>query len=173
MNRLALVTLALALAAGPAAAQTHGGAMHGDHNPHHGGAVNMYGMIHYEIVVPPAGGVQVHITDEMRNDLPATAVSNLKAEIVRPNGAIEPVRMAINPTGEYWQGKSKPVTDAKSIVRVAFMLQGEQVLVEMDGETFPDLLKAKSAAKPKAMAMPKAKAAPKPEAMAAGMHNGH
>jgi hypothetical protein len=149
MNKFAVTALAFAMTATPLAAQMqmHGSSMHGDHNPHNGGAVNMYGMIHYEIVVPPAGGVRVYITDEMRNDLPATAVSNLKAEIVRPGGAIEPVRMAISPTGEFWAGRSKPVTNPKSVVRIAFMLQGERVLVEMDGETFPDLMKAKSGKK--------------------------
>lgn len=165
MNRYAFVMMVSAALAAPGLAQ-HATATHGDHNPHHGGAVNMWDMVHYEVVLLPSGGLRVYFTDEMRRDLPATAVSNVRVEIARPKAAIEPVAMQVNATGEFWQGRSKPVSDVKSVVRLGFVFRGEAALVEIDGDAWPQLAKAEAAKKP---------AAVKPAAgkMPAGMHDGH
>lgn len=179
MNRILRIVMVLAAAVAPLSDPVlaqHATAMHGDHNPHHGGAVDMYGMVHYEVVLLPTGGLRVYFTDEMRNDLPATAVSNVRAEIERPKGGIEPVAMAVNATGDYWQGRSKPVTDPKSVVRLGFVFRGEAALVELDGDAWPKLAKApvKAPAKAPVKAPVKAKpaaAASKPAA--GGMHDGH
>jgi hypothetical protein len=146
----------------PALAQ-HASATHGDHNPHHGGAVNMYDMLHYEVVLIPAGGLRVYFTDEMRRDLPATAVSNVRVEIVRPKVGIEPVAMQVNATGDFWQGRSKPVSDVKSVVRLGFVFRGEAALVEIDGDAWPQLTKAGAKTGTKTGA----------KTGAAGMHDGH
>lgn len=123
--------------AGVAAA--HGPVAHGDHNAKHGGVVLMYQDIHYETVLLPKGGVQLWITDEMRNDLPAATVSDVAVEIARPGAEPEPVDMAMAPSGEYWEGSSAAVIDAKTVVRVAFLLRGEPVLVNVPGEMWPIL----------------------------------
>lgn len=158
----------------PAAAQvalSHGSAMHGDHNPHHGGAVDMWGSLHYEVVLPPKGNVLVYFTDEMRNDLPAAAVSRLRAEIVRPDRTVEPLAMTISAGGDYWLGRSKPVTGVKSVIRLAFVHKGEQAMVEIYGDMFPSLAKAPPRPAPKPAAKPASGA--RPGVKPAGPHAGH
>jgi|GEM_PF-4414788 hypothetical protein len=163
MNRfLVLMTGVLALAALPAAAQ-HGSATHGDHNAHHGGVVEMWGTLHYEVVTPPAGNVMVYFTDEQRNDLPASAVQRLRAEIVRPDRSVEPLAMAISANGDHWMARSKPVTSAKTVIRLAFVHRGEQATVEIYGDMIPRLAKAAPKPAPKAAAKARPAAAkPKP-----------
>jgi hypothetical protein len=158
MNRLlVLMTSAVAVCAVPAAA--HGPVAHGDHNAHHGGAVDMWGTLHYEVVAPPTGNVMVYFTDEQRNDLPASAVQRLRAEIVRPDRSIEPLAMAISANGDHWMARSKPVTSAKSVIRLAFVHRGEQATVEIYGDMIPRLAKAQPRVAPKlgskTMAKPK------------------
>jgi hypothetical protein len=141
--RAALFAVLALLAGTPARA--HEGMHHGDHNPHHGGAVMMYKTIHYEVVLLPAGGVQLYLSDEMRMDLPASTVSEVAAEIERPGSPSETVDMAIAANGEYWQGKSRPVTDSKATVHLAFVFQNEPVVVDVPGWYWP-ALKGKDAA---------------------------
>ncbi|MFT4048131.1 MAG: hypothetical protein QM661_15755 [Solimonas sp.] len=126
-------------------ASAHEGAHHGDHNPHHGGAVLMYKTIHYEVVLLPAGGVQLYVTDEMRADLPATTVSDVTVQIERPDGKSENVDMALGPTNEYWQGSSAPVTDVRSKVHVAFVFEDSPVVVSIPGSLWPALAKGAGA----------------------------
>lgn len=128
------------------AALAHGDEQHGNHNPDHGGAVLMHMDLHYEVVLRPQGGVQIYYTDAMRNELPASVVSDVAVEIERPGSKIEPVEMAIGATGEYWEGVSEPVSDPRSVVRVAFVYQGEPVLVNLPGSYWPNLGKAGDAA---------------------------
>ena len=159
MNRLLMVTAAmLGLCAMPLAAQ-HNSPTHGDHNAHHGGAVDMWGTVHYEVVLPPAGNVLVYFTDEMRNDLPASAVSRVRAEIVRPDRSIEPLAMTISANGDHWQGRSKPVTSPKSVIRLAFVHRGEQAMVEIYGDMSPRLAKAQPRIAPKIATKPAPKMA--------------
>lgn len=135
----ALLFLGLPLSA----VHAHEGEAHGDHNSHHDGAVLMYKNIHYEVELPTSGGVRVWITDAMRVELPAATVSDLAVEIERPSAKVEPVDMAISMSGEYWEGSSAPVTDVKSVVRVAFLLNGDPVLVNIPGTMWPSLLNKK------------------------------
>lgn len=176
MPMLLAMALGLALGLGslPAAAQ-HASASHGDHNAHHGGAVDMWGILHYEVVLPPAGGVAVYFSDEMRSDLPASAVTRLRAEIVRPNQSIESVAMAINATGDRWQGRSRPVINPKSVIRLAFVHRGEQAMVEIYGDMVPRLAKAapQPAAKANPGPKPGPKSGPKSGPKPAGSHAGH
>jgi hypothetical protein len=104
---------------------------HGDHTPHHGGAVLMLRDLHYEIVFDEGGRVAVYFTDAVRNDLPATVVSDVYIEIEQPKRTVERIEMAIDAAGESWEGKAQPVTDAESVVRVAFTFQGEATTVDL------------------------------------------
>jgi hypothetical protein len=73
-------------------------APHGDHNPHHGGVVLMYGLdLHYEIVLTPAGNVELWLSNAVREDLPASVVADVAAEIERA-GARRNIDMAISDT---------------------------------------------------------------------------
>jgi hypothetical protein len=104
---------------------------HGDHNPHHGGAVLMLRDLHYEIAFEPSGRVAVYLSDAVRKDLPASVVSDVYIEIDRPRHKVERIEMAIDATGEAWEGKAMPVKDGDAVVRVAFTFQGEATSVEL------------------------------------------
>jgi hypothetical protein len=113
-----------------AAEGTPATAPHGDHNPHHGGAVLMLRDLHYEIVFEPAGRVVVYFSDAVRKDLPASVVSDVYMEIDRPRHKVERIEMAIDTNGEAWEGKAMPV-NPDAVVRVAFTFQGEATSVEL------------------------------------------
>ena len=85
----------------------HGSAAHGDHNPKFGGLVLMYGgLLHFEIVGKPEGGVELHLSDE----------------IGRQGGAFESVSMFVSEAGDFWTGSSSPLTDQDSTtVHLAFI----------------------------------------------------
>ena len=104
--------------------------MHGDHNPHHGGIVLMYGGdLHYEVVLTPEGKVQLYLSDALRTDLPAAMVSDVAVEIER-NGKREVVDMQIGDSGEYWQGKAAPVKEEGTVLHLAFVFRGDAAVVE-------------------------------------------
>src|SRR5688500_8299108 len=94
--RLTCTLLVLFLSALPrsAAAQgqsQHGGAAHGNHDPHHDGFVSMYLDLHIELVLPASGGVQLYYTDAARAELPAAVVSDVAVEIERKGAKPETV----------------------------------------------------------------------------------
>ena len=162
MNRKALLRcagLALLLLSTPLWVRAHNGVVHGDHDARHGGFVMMYGDLHCEVVLKPTGVVQLHLTDAVRADLPAAVISDVAVEIERKGVPPEPVRMAISAGGDYWEGRSKPVSAAGASVRAAFVFQREPVVVNlpaaavMGGGTKPAAPKpagAKSGARPAA-----------------------
>ena len=126
MNRF-VILLALA-AAFPAFA--HNGV---DDEPHHGGVVRPHKDLHLETAVLPAGGMQIYFSDAMGEPLPASAVSQVAVEIDHPGAKTDAVDLSIDPTGVFWTGKSAPLTDAKSTVRVGFSFNGAAGLVELPG----------------------------------------
>lgn len=126
MNRFSLV-LALALAL---PAYAHNGV---DDEPHHGGVVRPHKDLHLETAVLPVGGVQIYFSDAMGEPLPASAVSQVVVEIDHPGAKTDAVDLSIDPTGVFWMGKSAPLTDAKSTVRVGFSFNGAAGLVELPG----------------------------------------
>jgi hypothetical protein len=118
-------------AAGSGTAATPAAVPHGDHNPHHGGAVLMLRDLHYETVFEPTGRVVIYFSDAVRADLPASVVSGVYIEIDRPRHRTERVEMAIDSAGEAWEGKSMPVKQDDAIVRIAFTFQGEATSVDL------------------------------------------
>ena len=105
--------------------------MHGDHNPHHGGVVLMYGMdLHYEVVLSPDGKVQLWLSDGARTDLPAAMVSDVAVELERA-GKRQAVDMRIGDTGEFWHGKAAAaVKEEGTVLHLAFVFQGEAAVVQ-------------------------------------------
>jgi len=127
---LVFIALAIGWLALPAPAQD--APAHGDHNPHHGGYVLMYGVdLHYEVVLLPAGGVQLWFTDAVRKDLPASIVSDVAVEIERPGAPMETLNMAINASGECWEGKAKPVKEGRANLHIAFVFRGEPAVLSI------------------------------------------
>ena len=125
----ALVDSAPVAAVGEASAMgdmpAHRSATHGDHNPKFGGLVLMYGLLHFEIVGRPEGGVELHMSDAMRVPMPAVTVSDVTVEIERKDGAFETVTMSISEAGDFWSGPCAPLTDRENTtVHFAFVAFG-------------------------------------------------
>jgi len=114
----------------PALAIARGDEPHGDHDAQHGGFVMMYENLHFEVTAAPAG-IQLYFTDAQRSELPAATVSDVAVEIERKGMPIESVVMAISAGGDYWEGSSKPVTEADAIVRVGFFYAGKPLLLDV------------------------------------------
>ncbi len=120
------------MAAAPLAAIAQSGMPHGNHDPHHGGVVLMYGMdLHFEIVLRAAGVVRIYLTDGQRVDLPASYASDLALEIERPDNESETVAMAIGKTGESWEGKSAPIDAANATLHLAFIFHGNPIVMSL------------------------------------------
>ncbi len=105
---------------------------HGNHDPHHGGIVLMYGMdLHYEIVLSPAGHVQLWLSDGARDDLPAAIVSDVVVEIERSGGQREAVDMTMGKSGAELEGKASAVkgTEREAPSRVCISRRGGGRLV--------------------------------------------
>lgn len=110
---------------------------HEDHGSRHGGFVMMFLELHFELVVPDEGGVQLYYSDAMRMELPAAVVSDVAIEIEREDYEIESVPMQISDSGDHWMGSSKPVVNPGSIVRVAFLFQGEPFVLDIPAMVLP------------------------------------
>ncbi len=128
MNRKLSLILVLTLMAFPVAA--HNGV---DDEPHHGGVVKPYKDMHFEAALVPTGEVQIYFSDATGEPLPATAVSQVAVEIETPGQKTDYVDMAIDPTGVFWVGRNKPVTDPKSMMHVGFLAHGKSALVDVPG----------------------------------------
>lgn len=133
MNRSRMLLAAAALAlGGPASA--HNGVIH---EAPHGGIMKAVKNADIEIVLVPAGGVRIYLVDPAGRPLPASAASELSVEIDRPGKKTEYVTMRPDPTGTLWTGKSQPVSDPKSVIRVGTVVRGVSALIEVPRSQFP------------------------------------
>ncbi|WP_153067053.1 hypothetical protein [Steroidobacter cummioxidans] len=125
-NRLSRLLLAASVALGLCATSLHAqDAPHGDHNPHHGGVVLMYGLdLHYEVVLTSAGNVELWLSNAARDDLPASVVSDVAAEIER-GGTRQDIDMAISDSGDAWVGKVSGVKAEGTTLHLGFVYRGE------------------------------------------------
>lgn len=134
--------LCTALMSIPVLALGHGEEEHGNHDAKHDGFVMMYLEMHFELVVPEQGGIQLYYSDALRNDLPAAVVADVSVEIERSGNNIEPVAMMISASGDHWMGESTPVTSIDDIVRVAFLFQGEPFVLDIPAMVLPRFMDA-------------------------------
>jgi hypothetical protein len=107
------------------------GMVHGNHNPKYGGVVLMSGDLHFEIVDDESGRYAVYFSDAARNELPASAVSNVRLTIERPKFRGEPVDMKISDTGERWEGMGGSVDDRDTDLRIDFNYQDKPYTSDM------------------------------------------
>ena len=105
---------------------------HGDHSPHHGGVVLMHGDLHFEVLLDPEGGHRVYLTDAVRNELPASAASDVTVTVLRP-GEDEPETLVleIDEFGESWIARGQPVVEEESRAVVALVHEGERYEIEL------------------------------------------
>ena len=134
--RRALATLCFVLGI-PGLASGHGDEPHGSHDASFGGLVMMYIDLHFEVVLPEEGGVQLYYSDATRAPLPAAVVSDVLVEILRKDAPAETVVMSASDAGDYWLGNSMPVTSPETIVRISFVFQDEPVVFELPARLFP------------------------------------
>lgn len=107
----------------------HVNAAHGDHTPAHGGLVLMRGDLHFELVAREAGGIELHLSDAMRAELPALTVSDVTIELEREGIGFEPVPMTVSAAGDYWQGPSQALPiERKTTVHLAFVAFDEALV---------------------------------------------
>jgi hypothetical protein len=67
----------------------------------------------------------------MRCARTCSIVSDVYVEIDRPRHRVERIELAIDASGESWEGQAMPVTQDDAIVRVAFTLQGDATTVDL------------------------------------------
>lgn len=125
-NRFLRLVLGASVAWGLCVPSLHAqDAPHGDHNPHHGGVVLMYGLdLHYEVVLTPVGNVELWLSNAVRDDLPASVVSDVAAEIERA-GTRRNIDMAISDSGDAWVGKVNAVKPEGATLHLGFVYRGE------------------------------------------------
>ena len=138
-TRLAIVLLTLTFLS-PVRAVAHGDEVHGSHDASFGGLVMMYIDLHFEVVLGEEGGVSLYYSDASRAPLPAAVVSDVQVDILRDGAAIETVSMSASDAGDYWSGDSTEITEKETIVRVAFVFQGEPVVFELPARIFPSMM---------------------------------
>lgn len=125
-NRFLRLVLYASVAWGLCAPSAHAqDAPHGDHNPHHGGVVLMYGLdLHYEVVLTPTGNVELWLSNGARDDLPASVVSDVAAEIEHAGKRMN-IDMAISESGDAWVGKAPAVKADGATLHLGFVFRGE------------------------------------------------
>ena len=120
-----------ALAASVESMPNAAGMAHGSHDPKYNGVVMMTGTLHLEIVANRSGEYQVYLSDEARQELPASAVKGMKFSVIRPGIRGEPVEMKINDSGEKWEGKGGSVLEKESSILVSYSYQGERMSTDL------------------------------------------
>ncbi len=104
---------------------------HGDHAPHHGGLVLMHGDLHFEVLLDPGGRHQVYLTDAVREELPASAASEVTVTVLRKDEEPETLALQIDEFGESWVAEGRPVRAEESRAVIALVHQGERYEIEL------------------------------------------
>jgi hypothetical protein len=118
--------------AAPKSQQTSPRAAHGDHSPQHGGLVLMHGDLHFEVLLDPEGHHRVYLTDAVRNELPASAASEVGITVLRPGEEpAETLALEIDEFGESWIARGTPVAAKESRALVSLVHEGERYEIEL------------------------------------------
>ena len=85
----------------------------------------MYGLdLHYEVVLTATGNVQLWLSNAVREDLPASVVSDVAAEIEHA-GKRQNIDMTISDSGDAWVGKTTAVKAEGTTLHLGFVYRGE------------------------------------------------
>ena len=106
---------------------------HGDHTPHKGGTVMMYGDLHYEVILERDGRYELWLSDDLRNELPASDVEGVTFTVRPPEGEGEMEVIALEPDAENtrWFGTGLPIDNPKTIARIGFEYQEERYWIDL------------------------------------------
>ncbi|MGH9318330.1 MAG: hypothetical protein ACRD21_03915 [Vicinamibacteria bacterium] len=108
------------------------GVAHGDHTPYHEGLVLMHGDLHFEVVLDRGGRHRVYLTDAVRNELPASAASEVRIIVIRSETqSPEALELAIDEFGESWIASGRPVEDGESRALVSLVHEGRPYEIEL------------------------------------------
>jgi hypothetical protein len=97
----------------------------------------MHGDLHFEVLLDPEGRHRVYLTDAVRNELPASAASEVTVTVLRPGGEAEALALEIDEFGESWIAEGAPVTAEESRAVVALVHEGERYEIELPFLTEP------------------------------------
>ena len=99
----------------------------------------MDGDLHFEVVFDSGGRHRVYLSDAVRNELPASAVSQVTITVLRPGGAPpEPLTLHVDDYGESWIADGKPVDKADGRAVVSLTYQGSPYEIELPLSSEPD-----------------------------------
>ncbi len=92
----------------------------------------MHRDLHFEVLLDPAGGHRVYLTDAVRNELPASAASEVTVTVLRPGeNDPETLVLEIDEFGESWIARGRPVSEEDSRAVVALVHEGERYEIEL------------------------------------------
>lgn len=92
----------------------------------------MDGDLHFEVVFDSGGHHRVYLTDAVRSELPASAVSQVSITVLRPGGAPpEPLTLHVDEYGESWVADGAPVAEKDSRAMVSLTYQGAPYEIEL------------------------------------------
>jgi hypothetical protein len=92
----------------------------------------MHGDLHFEVILDPSGQHRVYLTDAVRDELPASAASEVAMTVLRGDAAPpETLTLEIDEFGESWIAKGMPVAEKDSRAVVALVHLGERYEIEL------------------------------------------
>jgi hypothetical protein len=92
----------------------------------------MHGDLHFEVILDPGGHHRISLTDAVRNELPATAASEVTLTVIRPGGAPEErLALEVDEFGESWVASGRPVAEKDSRALVSLVHEGERYEIEL------------------------------------------
>jgi hypothetical protein len=93
--------------------------------------VLMHGDLHFEVLLDPEGRHRIYLTDAVRNELPASAASEVTVNVLRSGEKPEALVLEIDEFGESWIASGRPVTAEDSRAVVALVHEGERYEIEL------------------------------------------